>query len=150
MTDAVAFRPIRVLFLCVHNSARSQMAEGMLRAWGGDRFEAHSAGNYATEVRPLAARAMSELGVDIGLQRSKDVTEYAGQEFDFAVTVCDDSTEACPFFPGAKSQLHWQFDDPSAALGAEEEKMETFRRVRDEIAKHVHKFIAATRDGRPV
>lgn len=148
MTDAVSTRPIRVLFLCVHNSARSQMAEGMLRAWGGDGFDAHSAGNVATQVRPLAARAMSELGVDIGGQRSKDVTEYAGQQFDFAVTVCDDATEACPFFPGAKSQLHWRFDDPAAAQGTDEEKLEAFRRIRDEIAKDVHEFIASTRDGR--
>lgn len=131
----------RVLFLCVHNSARSQMAEGMLRAWAGDSFEAHSAGNEATDVRPLAIRAMAELGIDIGTQRSKAVAEYAGQPFDFAITVCDDSREACPYFPGAARQVHWRFDDPSAAEGTEEERLAVFRRVRDEMAEDVRGFI---------
>jgi arsenate reductase (thioredoxin) len=148
LTHATATRPVRVLFLCVHNSARSQMAEGMLRAWGGDRYEAHSAGNEATEVRPLAARAMDELGVDISHQRSKSVSEYAGQSFDYAITVCDDATEACPYFPGAKSQVHWRFDDPAAAQGTEEERLAVFRRVRDEIAEQVRQFVTATSDAR--
>jgi arsenate reductase len=132
----------RVLFLCVHNSARSQMAEGMLRAWAGDRFEAYSAGNEATEVRPLAIRAMSELGIDIGGQRSKTTAEYAGQRFDYAITVCDEAREACPYFPGADAQLHWAFDDPAAATGSEEERLAAFRRVRDEIAARIREFIA--------
>jgi arsenate reductase len=134
---------VRVLFLCVHNSARSQMAEGMLRAWGGAAFEAHSAGNEATEVRPLAIAAMDELGIVIRAQRSKSISEYAGQSFDFAITVCDDAREACPFFPGAATQLHWRFDDPSAASGTDAERLATFRRVRDEIADEVRAFIAA-------
>ena len=139
--------PIRVLFLCVHNSARSQMAEGMLRAWGGTRFQAHSAGSEATEVRPLAIRAMSEIGIDISGQRSKTVAEYAGRSFDYAITVCDDATEACPYFGGAREQLHWAFDDPAAAAGSEEERLAVFRRVRDEIARHVREFATLARDG---
>jgi arsenate reductase (thioredoxin) len=118
------------------------MAEGMLRAWGGAVFEAHSAGNEATEVRPLAIAAMSEIEIDISTQRSKTVDEYAGQRFDFAITVCDDSREACPYFPGATAQVHWRFDDPSAAQGTEEERLVVFRRVRDEIAEHVRSFVA--------
>ena len=119
------------------------MAEGMLRAWAGDRFEAHSAGNEATEVRPLAVAAMAEIGIDISGQRSKSVTEYVGQAFDYAITVCDDAKEACPYFPGARSQVHWRFDDPASAEGDEEARMDEFRRVRDEIAAEVRKFAAA-------
>jgi len=127
----------RVLFLCVHNSARSQMAEGLLRARAGDRFEAHSAGAQATEVRPLAIRAMGEVGIDIAGQRSKVTTEYAGQEFDYVVTVCDDAKEACPYFPGARRRLKWSFDDPAAATGSEDERLAVFRRVRDQIAERI-------------
>ena len=129
----------RVLFLCTHNSARSQMAEGLLRGWAGDRFEAYSAGTEATEVRPLAIRAMAELGIDIASQTSKRLDVYDGQEFDIAVTVCDDGREACPFFPGATTQLHWSFDDPSAATGTEDERLQVFRRVRDEIGARIRK-----------
>jgi len=126
----------RVLFPCVHNSARSQMAEGLLRTIAGGRFEAYSAGAEATEVRPLAIRAMAEVGIDISGQRSKTVQEFEGQAFDWVVTVCDDAKEACPYFPGDR-QLHWSFDDPSAAEGPEEERLEVFRRVRDEIALRI-------------
>ena len=133
----------RVLFLCVHNSARSQMAEGMLRAWAGDRFEAHSAGNEATELRALAIRAMAEIGIDISRQRSKTTREYVGQSFDHAVTVCDDAKEACPYFPAARNQLHWRFDDPAAAQGTEEERLTVYRRVRDEIAERIRQFAGA-------
>jgi arsenate reductase len=118
------------------------MAEGMLRDWGGAAFEAHSAGNEVAEVRPLAIKAMSEIGIDIAGQRSKSVREYAGQSFDYAVTVCDDAKEACPYFAGARQQLHWGFDDPSAATGVDEERMVVFRRVRDEIAEQVRLLIA--------
>lgn len=127
----------RVLFLCTHNSARSQMAEGLLRAWGGDRFEAHSAGTEASVVRPLAIMVMAELGIDISAHTSKRLDVYAGQSFDDAITVCDDAKEACPYFPGAARQLHWSFDDPSAATGTEEERLAFFRRVRDEIAARI-------------
>ena len=142
--------PARVLFLCVHNSARSQMAEGMLRAWAGDRFDAHSAGSEATEVRPLAIRAMSEIGIDISGQRSKAVAEYSGQPFDYAITVCDDAKEACPYFGGARKQLHWAFDDPAAAEGSDEDRLAVYRRVRDEIARHVREFVTLSADGRPL
>jgi len=131
----------RVLFLCVHNSARSQMAEGLLRARAGDSFDVHSAGNAATAVRPLAVQAMAELGIDIGGQRSKSVDEYAGQRFDYAITVCDDAKEACPYFPGAATQIHWRFDDPAAATGSEDERLAVFRRVRDEISEQIEGFV---------
>lgn len=123
----------RVLFLCTHNSARSQMAEGLLRALGGRQFEPHSAGIVATAVRPLAIRAMAERGIDVSRQSSKALAVYDGQAFDAAVTVCDEAREACPFFPGAARQLHWSFDDPSAAQGSDEERLAVYRRVRDEI-----------------
>ncbi|HUP83351.1 MAG TPA: arsenate reductase ArsC [Candidatus Limnocylindria bacterium] len=131
-----------VLFLCVHNSARSQMAEGLLRARAGDRFEAFSAGNVATEVRPLAIRAMAELGIDISRQRSKTTADLGGQRFDYAVTVCDDAREACPYYANASHQIHWGFDDPAAAGGSEEERMAVFRRVRDEIAARIDEFVS--------
>jgi arsenate reductase len=120
------------------------MAEGLLRYIAGDRFEAFSAGAEATEVRPLALRAMAELGIDISGQRSKTVHEYEGQAFDWVVTVCDDAREACPYFPGEK-QLHWSFDDPSAADGAEEQRLEVFRRVRDEIATRIRRDLVDAR-----
>jgi arsenate reductase len=97
----------KVLFLCTHNSARSQMAEGLLRHLAGDRFEVMSAGTEATSVRPEATRAMAELGVDISGQSSKALERYLGETFDYVVTVCDDANETCPVFPGAKNRLHW-------------------------------------------
>ena len=135
----------RVLFLCTHNSARSQMAEGLLRAWAGDRFEVHSAGVEATEVRPLAIRAMAELGIDIRDQTSKRVDTYDGQDFDAAITVCDDAKEACPYFPRAKAQLHWSFEDPSGATGSEDERLQVFRRVRDEIGARIREELLGAR-----
>ncbi|MDP9456380.1 MAG: protein-tyrosine-phosphatase [Actinobacteria bacterium] len=127
----------RVLFLCTHNSARSQMAEGLLRHLAGDRFEAHSAGTEATHVRPLAARAMSEIGTDISGQESKTLDRYLREPFDYVVTVCDAANEACPVFPGAKERLHWSFPDPSRATGTEEERLGVFRAVRDEIRARI-------------
>jgi arsenate reductase len=123
----------RVLFLCTHNSARSQMAEGLLRHLAGDRFEVASAGTEATSVRPEAIEAMAELGVDISGQSSKTLERYLGEPFDHVVTVCDDANEACPVFPGARSRLHWSFRDPSRAEGSEEERLQVFKMVRDEI-----------------
>lgn len=133
----------RVLFLCVHNSARSQMAEGVLRARAGDRFEAFSAGNEATHVRPLAIRAMAELGIDISGQRSKTTADLGGQRFDYVITVCDDAKEACPYYGNAAQQIHWGFDDPAAATGTEDEQLATYRRVRDEIASRIDEFVGA-------
>ena len=131
----------RVLFLCTHNSARSQMAEGMLAAWGGDAFQAFSAGTTATAVQPLAVEVMTELGIDIAHHRSKSLETFVGQAFDYVITVCDEAAEACPSFPGAKQQLHWSFMDPSAATGSESERRAVFQRVRDEIAASVRSFI---------
>jgi arsenate reductase len=132
-----------VLFLCVHNSARSQMAEGLLRARGGDRFEAFSAGNEATEVRPLAVRAMAELGIDISGQWSKTTADLGGQRFDYVVTVCEDATEACPYYSNAVKQIHWSFQDPAAATGSDEERLAVYRRVRDEICARIDEFVSA-------
>ena len=129
----------RVLFLCTHNSARSQMAEGLLRHLGGDRFEAHSAGTEATGVRPEAVRAMAEIGVDISSQESKTLHRYLGEAFDYVITVCDAANEACPAFPGAGRRLHWSFEDPSAASGPEEEWLAAFRRVRDGIGERIRR-----------
>ena len=103
----------RVLFLCTHNSARSQMAEGLLRHLAGGRVEAHSAGTEATAVRPLAVRAMAELGIDLRGQTSKTLTRYLGESFDAVITVCDDANESCPAFPGARARRHWSLPDPS-------------------------------------
>jgi arsenate reductase (thioredoxin) len=127
----------RILFLCTHNSARSQMAEGLLRDLAGDQFEVMSAGTEATHVRPFAVRAMEEIGVDISGQESKTLDRYLDQPFDYVITVCDDANEACPFFPGAQSRLHWSFEDPSRAEGSDEERLEVFRRVRDGIKDRV-------------
>lgn len=132
----------RVLFLCTHNSARSQMAEGLLRARGGDAYEAFSAGMEATAVRPEAILVMAELGIDIAAQQSKTMDRYLGDPFDWVVTVCDRARESCPVFPGAKRNLHWDFDDPAAATGSDEERMAAFRRVRDEMAVRIDELLA--------
>src|SRR5215204_73546 len=127
----------KVLFLCTHNSARSQRAEGLLRHLAGDRFEVYSAGTEATFVRPLVVRVMAELGIDISKQESKALDRYLGEPFDYVITVCDDANEAFPVFPNARQRLHWCFEDPSQALGSEEERLEVFRSVRDKILGHV-------------
>jgi arsenate reductase (thioredoxin) len=137
----------RVLFLCTHNSARSQMAEGLLRYLARDRFEAHSAGMEATHVRPLAIRAMDEIGVDISGQESKTLERYLGKPFDYVITVCDDANEACPFFPGATNRLHWSLPDPSAAKGTEEERLAVFRSVRDALRDRVQAELVDGRGG---
>jgi len=124
----------RVLFICTHNAARSQMAEGYLRARYGDRYEAFSAGTVATGVHPLAVRVMAELGIDISGHRSKDLGGFIGEKMDVVVTVCDSAQATCPMFPWAKSTVHASFPDPSAATGTEEERLAVFRSIRDEIA----------------
>ena len=134
----------RVLFVCIHNSARSQMAEGMLRAWAGDRFEVASGGTEARGVRHEAIAVMGELGIDISGHTSKTIEQFMGQPWDFLIPVCEEACEACPYVPGARTVLRWSFDDPSAATGSEEERLAEFRRVRDELASQVHAFIAAT------
>ena len=127
----------RVLFLCTHNSARSQMAEGLLRHLAGDRFDAYSAGTEATRVRPLAIRVMAEVGIDISRQESKTFDRYLGEPFDVVVTVCDQANESCPVFLGARERLHWSFPDPSRAMGTEEELLATYRTVRDAIRARI-------------
>lgn len=132
----------RILFVCQHNSARSQMAEAMLRAWGGDRYEAHSAGLEASGVRPEAVTVMGELGIDIGGQESKTVERYLGQSWDALIPVCEEACEACPWIPGAKRVERWMFDDPSAAGGEQDARLAEFRRVRDQIAVAVRDLVA--------
>lgn len=135
----------RVLFLCTHNSARSQMAEGLLRALGGGRFEAHSAGTEATLVRPLAIRAMAELGIDISRQESKTLERYREQPFDYVITVCDDANESCPVFPNSRTRMHWSLPDPSQATGTDAEQLPVYRRVRDELLHHVERELLPNR-----
>jgi len=138
----------RVLFLCTHNSARSQMAEGFLRHLAGDRFEVASAGTEATHVRPQAVRVMNELGIDISRQESKTLDRYLGEPFDYVITVCDEANEACPFFPGAGERLHWSLPDPAAAQGTEEDRLlEVFRAVRDRLRQHIEGELANGRGG---
>ena len=127
----------RVLFICTHNSARSQMAEGLLRHLGGARFEAFSAGTEATHVRPLAIKAMAELGIDISGQTSKTLQRYLHEPFDEVITVCDTAAETCPVFPGAVHRRHWSFPDPSKATGSEDEQTAVYRRVRDAIRARI-------------
>ncbi|MGA7613559.1 MAG: arsenate reductase ArsC [Thermoanaerobaculia bacterium] len=130
----------RVLFLCTHNSARSQMAEGLLRARAGERFEVASAGTEQTRVHPLAVRAMQEIGIDISGQESKTLDRFVTEPWDLVITVCDAANQSCPVFPGAASRLHWSFEDPSAAQGSDEERLSLFRRVRDEIARRLREI----------
>ncbi len=122
----------RVLFICTHNSARSQMAEAFLNHLYGDEYTAESAGTVATRVNPYAIRAMEEIGISMDSHRSKSIEEFRGQKFDVVVTVCDNARENCPFFPG-RVVMHRGFDDPAAAEGTEEEILAAFRRARDEI-----------------
>ena len=131
----------RVLFLCTHNSARSQMAEAMLRAWGGDRFEVFSAGTEATHVRPEAVRVMAELGIDMSNQASKTLEPFLGQPFGWLITVCNQAREACPTLPGVARQAHWSIDDPSAAQGDEEVRLRAFRIARDVLRDRIQKFL---------
>jgi len=130
----------RVLILCTGNSARSQMAEGLLRRDAGDRFEVSSAGTRPSQVRPEAIAAMRELGIDISGQRSKSVDEFAGQSFDYVLTVCDNARESCPIFPGKTAMIHRSFEDPAALEGSKEERLALFRRVRDEMRRYLHGF----------
>lgn len=133
----------RVLFLCTHNSARSQMAEGLLRHLGGDRFEAYSAGTEATFVRPLAIRAMAELGIDISGQQSKTVERFLHEPFDLVITVCDQANERCPVFFGVRERRHWSLPDPAQATGTEEEQLAAYRAVRDALRERIERELLA-------
>ena len=132
----------RVLILCTGNSARSQMAEGLLRHVAGDEFEVESAGTIASFVRPQAIAAMAEIGIDISGHRSKCLYEFLGDPFDYIITVCDNAAENCPVFPGKAERIHWSFDDPAEATGSDAEQLAVFRRVRDEIAEKLKIFVA--------
>jgi len=130
----------RVVILCTGNSARSQMAEGLLRHLGGTRFEVFSAGTRPVGVNVLAIEVMREVGIDISKQRSKSVGEFAGQEFATVITVCDNAAEECPIFPGAPRRVHWSLPDPAAVSGTREEKLGAFRKVRDELERRIRSF----------
>jgi arsenate reductase (thioredoxin) len=130
----------RVLILCTGNSARSQMAEGLLRAMAGDRFDVYSAGTRPGGVRPEAIAVMREIGIDISGHRSKHVDEFATQAFDCVLTVCDNAKEACPIFPAGTNRIHRSFDDPAAVAGTEAERLAAFRRVRDQIRTYLETF----------
>lgn len=131
----------RILFLCTHNSCRSQMAEGLVNHFLGDRFQAFSAGTEATRVNPLAARVLLELGIDISRHRSKTMDEFAGDRFDYVITLCGDANEKCPLFFGGVQREHIGFDDPSRLPGSAEEVLPEYRRVRDEIRQRLTNFL---------
>ena len=133
----------RVLIVCTGNSARSQMAEGLLRQMAGDNFEVFSAGVAPTHVRSEAIEAMREIGIDISAHRSKSVDEFLGQEFDYVITVCDNANEQCPTFPGKTKRLHWSFEDPAAVEGDHNVRLNGFRSVRDQIAEQLRLFICS-------
>lgn len=132
----------RVLVLCTGNSCRSQMAEGLFRELGKGEWEGHSAGSAPSGyVHPLAIEAMMLRGIDVSEAKSKSIEEFKGQTFDLVVTVCDHAKEACPFFPDADERLHWPFDDPAGATGTDDEKMQTFVRVRNEIENRIAAYL---------
>lgn len=133
---------LRVLFLCTHNSARSQMAEGILRSLGGDRVEACSAGTYASRVHPLAIQVMAERGIDLRRQRSKSLDEYRELRFDYVITVCDDANASCPVFPGEGKRLHWSLPDPSVVEGDEGEQERAFERVAVDLTTRIQELLA--------
>lgn len=135
---------IRALFVCTGNSARSQMAEGLLRWLGADRFDAHSAGTEPKGVNPLAVRAMAELGIDISHHESKSIERYTDQPWDYVITVCDRAAETCPVFVGGRQRLHWSFPDPASVSGPESARMEAFRSVRDALAERIKQFVMET------
>jgi arsenate reductase (thioredoxin) len=134
----------RVLILCTGNSARSQMAEGLLRHDSGPRFEVHSAGTHPSLVNPLAIEAMREIDIDISGHRSKSVEQFTGQAFDYVITVCDKANESCPVFPEITRRTHWGFPDPAEASGSDEERLQAFREVRDRMRKRLASFATAS------
>ena len=131
---------MRVLILCTGNSARSQMAEGLLRHDAGNVYEVFSAGTKPSHVRPEAIAVMREVGIDISGHRSKSVDEFAGQDFDYVITVCDNAKESCPVFPAKTKRVHWSIEDPAAVQGSQGEVLTAFRRVRDELRARLQAF----------
>ncbi len=135
----------RVLILCTGNSCRSQMAEALWKSLGGDQWHAESAGSHPSGfVHPLAIRAMQEIDIDISTRRSKSVDEFQDRTFDLVITVCDNAKDFCPSFSGARQILHWPFEDPADAAGSEEERMQIFRRVRDEIREQIVRYLGGS------
>ncbi|NWF54471.1 MAG: arsenate reductase ArsC [Syntrophaceae bacterium] len=132
----------RVLLICTHNSARSQMAEGLVNHDLAGKVQAFSAGTEPSSVNPLAIVAMKELGIDISRQRSKSIEEFAGEKFDFVITLCDHAAESCPIFFGGTIRLHMGFPDPAAVPGSQEEKLAAFRKVRDQIRAQLGEFLS--------
>jgi arsenate reductase len=137
--------PIRVLFVCTGNSARSLMAEALLRQHGGDAFEVYSAGTEPKGINPLTLRVLAEAGIDASWARSKSVEEFLGQSFDYVVTVCDQARQSCPVFPGIHESLHWGYEDPAAAEGTEEERLAVFRKVFIQLGERIRQFATLTR-----
>jgi arsenate reductase len=133
--------PIRVLFVCTHNSARSQISEALLRRAGGAAFDAHSAGTEAAGVNPYAVRVLDEVGIDWSSARSKTTAEFLGEPFDYVITVCDSAKTVCPVFPGPGNRIHWGLEDPSEVDGTDEEKLAAFRRTRAEIDALLGPFV---------
>jgi arsenate reductase len=142
--------PIRVLFVCTGNSARSLMAEALLRHRGGADFDVHSAGTEPKGVNPLTRRVLEDAGIDSSWARSKSVSEYLGQQFDYVVTVCDQARQSCPVFPGVHETLHWGYEDPAAVEGTEAERLAAFRRVFIQMGERINQFIPLARRSRTV
>jgi len=138
---------VRVLILCTGNSARSQMAEGLLRHDAGNIYDVFSAGTKPTRVRPEAITVIREVGIDISGHRSKSVDEFAGQPFDYVITVCDNAKESCPIFPANTKRIHWSIEDPAAVQGSEEERLAAFRRARDELRTRLKAFTQGHMEG---
>lgn len=140
----------KVLFICTGNSARSQMAEGLLNALGSGKWKAQSGGLFPSYVHPLAIRAMAEIGIDISQQTSKSLDSFFGEDFDYIITLCDHAAKACPNFPGQAKRLHWSLDDPAIAVGTIDERLIIFRRVRDEIKKKIENLLESESPLSPV
>jgi arsenate reductase len=137
----VTDRPIRVLFVCTGNSARSVMAEALVRQKGGSNFEVHSAGTDPRGINPLTLKVLADAGIDASWARSKSVAEYLGQQFDYVVTVCDEARQVCPVFPGVHESLHWGCEDPAEATGTEDERLAVFRRVFIQLGERINQFV---------
>lgn len=145
LTSIPLMKKTRVLFLCVMNSSRSQMAEGLLRHIAGDAFEVESAGSEASSVRPEAVTVMDDIGIDISAQYSKSLEKFINDDFDYVITVCAPAEEQCPFFPNAKQRLSWHFEDPAAVQGTEAERLAIYTIVRSEIEEKIRTWLKSVR-----
>ena len=146
--NTMSDRPVRVLFVCTGNSARSQMAEATLKAYGGADFEVFSAGTEPRGVNPFAVQVLGEGGIDWSGARSKSVTEFLDQPFDYVITVCDRARQVCPVFPGEHNQLHWGLEDPAEVQGPDAQKLAAFRRTQHELAARLRPFVELARRAR--